>query len=123
MKTKRIYSSVLKLSFALILSCICFCLQSCEKEDPNSEILNGTIWIYDFPEDIHLLDGDRATALYFGKEEVELFALDKNHSIVRRIDVYSYNIKGRTLTIGGKTYSLHPYSFYFHRNLYIKERK
>lgn len=49
---------------------------SCNKDEEDTSSLAGTVWIHQFIPEDNIEDGS-AAALYFGKETVEYYALDR----------------------------------------------
>lgn len=118
-----------KLSFLRRRACLALFLwlfislfPSCDKDNDDLQSMIGTVWIHQYTPDDNIIDGV-ATALYFGKEKVEYYALDANLKVLRLIKSLDYQVKERTIVIGIKEGTLNENTLLFNGVIYYRSNK
>lgn len=121
-KNRAFWSHFLLLMLAVVISLISF--SSCDKDDDDSDELNGTIWyslFNDYEQSIQATPS-KGYALYFSKHTVEWFSLDDHYRIQDKFDDAYYHLEGDMLYMGNATFHYSPNAIYYGGRLYVRQR-
>lgn len=92
-----------KIIFLGTLAFLLFLIVSCEKENPNVELIRG-LWVNSIV-DGNLVLTDYASVIEFKENNIEMFArgsyIDENNEKWEECDDYTYSVKGDVITVNG----------------------